>query len=1421
MTLEATTTGSSARNDSAAANDHASANDHAGANHHGKNHGNDHGNDSASATSSSSANANASANASASFDAHPSANASASANANVSGSGMEASARGASEDQAGRAQAADSRAGSPRHAAGVDAGELRSREAAAGARRSSAGGGIGSGGGIGNDDGMGRNRGGAIGAAADAPAARDSTARSASMPAARNEPTASLATSSSRHSSGGASALSQGVRDELRASAEQLAAAVVRTDSSLRSAPDLDFTVTKINIRGSRQPRVVGIRAGGVLNMKKGNESRSARGSTGGDGAELGIGMALGGAPSGRSFSAASVSADAATLMLSNGTGAASPDVVVTIPTVYSAPRGLKVTKTLLYDDVTGALLDNHVTLRIRMRKDHDFVYESPTAPVMLAELLRRQRLVRTLRRLAAQLAAVRQALGTDAPPLPPALALASPPLQTASSAASTGSFSGSGGSFSIGMAPASGRGGLGNGSATTSPTNCSAPTSSPTVIQPSPMLTGATRAVADKRAKSFNLEPAAFDACGRSASFSSSGFGDGTPAQSSGSTSGTNGGAGRGSKLDAVTGSSAADRLAIAVQRILYDPAAPEARRRTRFVSTEFPKAVKDTLRVLQEAAAERAAAITRAQQAAAAKRAEAAAAAAAAARSQSFLSPAARTPATPPPRPPPRPGAQPPPMQLSSDVAATATAGASSGVAPTAADALPAVSGIASSPSRKPAPTATGPRRSLVPPQSLQPQTPQRGASAPSNSSSSAAGALNTGLDTHADGLADAISPRRSGVRVDTVRRSRMTMLLRRLAPWRSRRSAAAAAATRSGPPKLERQATGPTRRRIPPPPATPPPPPAPPLPPEVARSRGHSAGVVLDAPPLDALPPPIVAASLAPPVPLLWQPGASSAASHSTAAAPVTGPSVGVPPLAATALEAASSTAATAVDASAVAVAVHAPGDNSAQVAEAAEGTRARAESMARMSAALGRGSLVSPAKMLMPPPPVTAVIQLRELIDGLHEHIMTSHRTALAAVRADLPWSNDEDENDDEVVAAEAPDSGAEQNDAPGEDASRGDMSGAVTHTSGSAPRRASARGAEAPPADFVGIDGEPGDGQHDPGEDGAASVARDGRKASDEGDHTASAATSVSDIVLTLVEAAFFNDGAVRRGVDACMAALTDVPTAAALARKMTALRTKPQSFFGIPLHLQQPDDWLGAVLELREIEQVATPSERLAALLASAAAVFDSYAARASARAVADAKRRASVDAETSSGAAGAADAPATPLPTGAMPVALALHEPSTAAAARRSLAAAIAVSDDLIAEEAARAIGGAGWRSRASIAVPFPPLGEPSSTFLSPLSPLTSRAPLGTSISGNGGSSGVIAPSSPGGAAFIAPLGADEFFPIHVFVVVRAQLAAPLALVESLWACSNPRTLVGQAGYYVTVFQAALAHIVELDVNE
>jgi hypothetical protein len=63
-------------------------------------------------------------------------------------------------------------------------------------------------------------------------------------------------------------------------------------------------------------------------------------------------------------------------------------------------------------------------------------------------------------------------------------------------------------------------------------------------------------------------------------------------------------------------------------------------------------------------------------------------------------------------------------------------------------------------------------------------------------------------------------------------------------------------------------------------------------------------------------------------------------------------------------------------------------------------------------------------------------------------------------------------------------------------------------------------------------------------------------------------------------------------------------------------------------------------------------------------------------------------------------------------------------------------------------------------------------------------------------------------------------PLGADEFLPIFIYILVRAEIPDLLALNEELQALCDPDKRLSETGYYLATLEASIQHLVEADIN-
>ena len=56
------------------------------------------------------------------------------------------------------------------------------------------------------------------------------------------------------------------------------------------------------------------------------------------------------------------------------------------------------------------------------------------------------------------------------------------------------------------------------------------------------------------------------------------------------------------------------------------------------------------------------------------------------------------------------------------------------------------------------------------------------------------------------------------------------------------------------------------------------------------------------------------------------------------------------------------------------------------------------------------------------------------------------------------------------------------------------------------------------------------------------------------------------------------------------------------------------------------------------------------------------------------------------------------------------------------------------------------------------------------------------------------------------------ATLGADDLVPIFLFVLSRSRLSSPLTDKDLLWGLCHPDQLYGESGYYLTIYESAVA---------
>jgi len=80
--------------------------------------------------------------------------------------------------------------------------------------------------------------------------------------------------------------------------------------------------------------------------------------------------------------------------------------------------------------------------------------------------------------------------------------------------------------------------------------------------------------------------------------------------------------------------------------------------------------------------------------------------------------------------------------------------------------------------------------------------------------------------------------------------------------------------------------------------------------------------------------------------------------------------------------------------------------------------------------------------------------------------------------------------------------------------------------------------------------------------------------------------------------------------------------------------------------------------------------------------------------------------------------------------------------------------------------------------------------------------------------------SKGVQEPTSDDDKHQKSTLGADDFLPIFIYSVVRADMERPCALCVLLQTLCDQSSRIGETGYYLASFEGAITHIQELDLT-
>jgi hypothetical protein len=239
----------------------------------------------------------------------------------------------------------------------------------------------------------------------------------------------------------------------------------------------------------------------------------------------------------------------------------------------------------------------------------------------------------------------------------------------------------------------------------------------------------------------------------------------------------------------------------------------------------------------------------------------------------------------------------------------------------------------------------------------------------------------------------------------------------------------------------------------------------------------------------------------------------------------------------------------------------------------------------------------------------------------------------------------------------------------------------------------------------------------------------------------------------------------------------------------ALAAKVAQLYGQSQGAFGIGAEHQSTNDWSTARYELGQLEKRIHPHEKIQVLLSVARAIYNSYnydrnSAHILSRVMAQQQQQQQQRVSSP-------------------------NEGLGSSASLDSLASSS--STDSVGPRAASP--GVTMAAAAAAASALDLVGISSSRSVN-----NSMAPLNT---GSITSAAVAAATAVPGALKQFYLSADEFFPIFLFVLVHTDsLTTPALQLLLISRLADPDALQGEAGYYATVFEAALEYLLNLDVE-
>lgn len=245
-------------------------------------------------------------------------------------------------------------------------------------------------------------------------------------------------------------------------------------------------------------------------------------------------------------------------------------------------------------------------------------------------------------------------------------------------------------------------------------------------------------------------------------------------------------------------------------------------------------------------------------------------------------------------------------------------------------------------------------------------------------------------------------------------------------------------------------------------------------------------------------------------------------------------------------------------------------------------------------------------------------------------------------------------------------------------------------------------------------------------------------------------------------------------------------------------QQIDTLKSKPQSYFGIPAGLEASSRWQVAVIELNEIGSYFLPQEKLRSILNCIAAIVDT--------AQFESDRRAR---EASKSSRSTYSHPSSTIDSSSAPTTLSISPASPSSSSPSNASAPHATSGSAPLASANSVSPGPAESSAAMYSTSCDSKGDSDVS-----SSRTQGSLPDVEIQSSSTPPVSISPSPQTTLHKPVDLSADDLLPILIYVIVHSTLSRLESQCQYMWQVSDPADLVGESGYYLTMFSSAIEYL-------